>query len=48
MAAARVAMRHFLDRGRGHLVGISSIAALRGNAARGSQLAAHGQLFDPA
>ena len=33
MAAAHVAMRHFLARGRGHLVGISSIAALRGNPA---------------
>lgn len=33
MAMASVAMRHFLKRGRGHLVGISSIAALRGNAA---------------
>ncbi len=33
MAAAQVAMRHFLRRGRGHLVGISSIAALRGNGA---------------
>jgi short-subunit dehydrogenase len=33
MAAAQVAMRHFLGRGRGHLVGISSIAALRGNGA---------------
>ena len=33
MAMANVAMRHFLDRGRGHLVGISSIAALRGNPA---------------
>jgi short-subunit dehydrogenase len=31
MAMAQVAMRHFLARGRGHLVGISSIAALRGN-----------------
>jgi short-subunit dehydrogenase len=31
MAVAQVAMRHFLERGRGHLVGISSIAALRGN-----------------
>jgi short-subunit dehydrogenase len=31
MTAAQVAMRHFLRRGRGHLVGISSIAALRGN-----------------
>ena len=30
MAVAQVAMRHFLKRGRGHLVGISSIAALRG------------------
>jgi short-subunit dehydrogenase len=33
MAVAEVAMRHFLRRGRGHLVGISSIAALRGNRA---------------
>lgn len=33
MKAAHVAMRHFLGRGRGHLVGISSIAALRGNPA---------------
>lgn len=33
MAVAQVAMRHFLKRGRGHLVGISSIAALRGNPA---------------
>jgi short-subunit dehydrogenase len=33
MAVAQVAMRHFLRRGRGHLVGISSIAALRGNRA---------------
>jgi short-subunit dehydrogenase len=32
MAVAHVAMHHFLERGRGHLVGISSIAALRGNA----------------
>jgi short-subunit dehydrogenase len=31
MAIAQVAMRHFLKRGRGHLVGISSVAALRGN-----------------
>jgi short-subunit dehydrogenase len=31
MAMAQVAMRHFLSRGHGHLVGISSIAALRGN-----------------
>ena len=30
MAMTQVAMRHFLKRGRGHLVGISSIAALRG------------------
>lgn len=30
-AVANVAVRHFLARGRGHLVGISSIAALRGN-----------------
>ena len=33
MAMAHVSMRHFFSRGRGHLVGISSIAALRGNAA---------------
>jgi short-subunit dehydrogenase len=33
MAVAQVAIRHFLSRGRGHLVGISSIAALRGNRA---------------
>ena len=33
MAVAQVAMRHFLGRGRGHLVGISSIVALRGNRA---------------
>jgi len=33
MAMAQVAMRHFLSRGRGHLVGISSVAALRGNPA---------------
>jgi short-subunit dehydrogenase len=33
MALAQVAMRHFLGRGRGRLVGISSIAALRGNRA---------------
>jgi short-subunit dehydrogenase len=33
MAVAQAAMRHFLARGRGHLVGISSVAALRGNAA---------------
>jgi short-subunit dehydrogenase len=33
MAVAQVTMRHFLRRGRGHLVGISSIAALRGNRA---------------
>jgi short-subunit dehydrogenase len=31
MAMAHVAMRHFLDRGRGHLVGISSVGALRGS-----------------
>ncbi len=29
MAVAHVTMRHFLERGRGHLVGISSVAALR-------------------
>lgn len=33
MAMAQVAMRHFLEQRRGHLVGISSIAALRGNPA---------------
>ena len=33
MAVAQVTMRHFLGRGRGHLVGISSVAALRGNRA---------------
>jgi short-subunit dehydrogenase len=33
MKAARVAMRYFVRRGGGHLVGISSIAALRGNGA---------------
>ncbi len=33
MAVAHVTMRHFLERGRGHLVGVSSIAALRGNRA---------------
>ena len=33
MAVAQVMMRHFLRRGRGHLVGISSVAALRGNRA---------------
>jgi short-subunit dehydrogenase len=32
-AVAQVAMRHFLKRQRGHLVGITSIAALRGNPA---------------
>lgn len=31
-ALAGVAMNHFIERGRGHLVGISSIAALRGAA----------------
>jgi short-subunit dehydrogenase len=30
-AMATLAMRHFVDRGRGHLVGISSIAAIRGH-----------------
>jgi short-subunit dehydrogenase len=30
MAVAQVAMHHFFRRGRGHLVGITSIAALRG------------------
>jgi short-subunit dehydrogenase len=30
-AMAGVAMRHFLARGRGHLVGISSVSALRGS-----------------
>jgi short-subunit dehydrogenase len=33
MAMAQVAMRYFMKQGRGHLVGISSIAALRGNPA---------------
>jgi short-subunit dehydrogenase len=33
MKMAQVAVRYFLRRGRGHLVGISSIAALRGNGA---------------
>jgi short-subunit dehydrogenase len=33
MKTAQVAVRHFLRRGRGHLVGISSMAALRGNGA---------------
>jgi short-subunit dehydrogenase len=33
MAMAQVTLRHFLVQGRGHLVGISSIAALRGNRA---------------
>jgi short-subunit dehydrogenase len=33
MTTAQVAFRHFLSRGRGHLVGVSSIAALRGNGA---------------
>ena len=35
-ATAQVAMRHFLARGRGHLVGISSIAALRVERANGT------------
>lgn len=30
-AAANVALKYFLEQGRGHLVGISSIAALRGS-----------------
>jgi short-subunit dehydrogenase len=33
MKTAQVAVRHFLRRGRGHLVGISSVAALRGSGA---------------
>jgi len=33
MSLAQVAMRHFLGRGRGHLVGISSVGGLRGNGA---------------
>jgi short-subunit dehydrogenase len=33
MKMAQAAVRHFLRRGRGHLVGISSVAALRGNGA---------------
>jgi short-subunit dehydrogenase len=32
VAIAQAAMRHFLGRRRGHLVGISSVGALRGNA----------------
>jgi short-subunit dehydrogenase len=32
VAAAQVAMRHFLRRGRGHLVGITSVGGLRGDA----------------
>jgi short-subunit dehydrogenase len=32
-AIAQTAMRHFLGRRRGHLVGISSVGALRGNSA---------------
>jgi len=32
-AMANVAMRHFLSKGSGHLVGISSIAAIRGGSA---------------
>ena len=31
MKVAQAAVRHFMKRGRGHLVGISSMAALRGN-----------------
>jgi len=31
MTTAQTAMRHFLKRGGGHLVGITSVAALRGN-----------------
>jgi short-subunit dehydrogenase len=31
-AAAQAAMRHFLRRGRGHLVGITSVGGLRGDA----------------
>lgn len=31
MKLAQAAMRHFLKRGRGHLVGITSVAALRGS-----------------
>ena len=33
MTVAQVAIRHFVKRGRGHLVGVSSIASLRGNGA---------------
>jgi short-subunit dehydrogenase len=39
MTIAQVAMRHFLARGRGHLVGISSIAALRGHGSTASYAA---------
>jgi len=31
MKVAQAVLRHFVKRGRGHLVGISSVAALRGN-----------------
>jgi short-subunit dehydrogenase len=31
MTLAQAAMRHFLKRGKGHLVGITSVASLRGN-----------------
>jgi short-subunit dehydrogenase len=31
MKLCQAAMRHFLKRGRGHLVGVTSVAALRGN-----------------
>jgi short-subunit dehydrogenase len=31
MKLSQAAMRHFLKRGRGHLVGVTSVAALRGN-----------------
>jgi short-subunit dehydrogenase len=37
--AAQVAMRHFLRRGRGHLVGITSVGGLRGNAVGASYCA---------
>ena len=33
IAVAQTAMRYFLERGRGHLVGITSVGALRGNSA---------------
>ncbi len=39
MKLSDAAMRHFLARGRGHLVGITSVAALRGNSEAASYAA---------